>query len=221
MKNKSVLIIALSVVLMVTLFFVATHLYKSEQVKKPGFQEREDYKLLAPDYAVRKGSVSAKVVVVEFFDPQCESCRTFYPQMDAIMQEYQGQIQLVLRYAAFHGDSIFAIKILEAARKQNRYWEVLEVLYEHQPEWGSHHNPQPDLVWNYLAQAGVDVQKLQADLNHPETQRIIEQDTKDGQKLNVRMTPSFFINGKALQNFGADFLRQAINEALQEEASPE
>jgi protein-disulfide isomerase len=137
------------------------------------------------------------------------------------MQEYQGKIQLVLRYAAFHGDSIFAIKILEAARKQNRYWEVLEVLYEHQPEWGSHHNPQPDLVWNYLAQAGVDVQKLQADLNHPETQRIIEQDTKDGQKLNVRMTPSFFINGKALQNFGADFLRQAINEALQEAASPE
>jgi hypothetical protein len=35
------------------------------------------------------------------------------------------------------------------------------------------------------------------------------------------MTPSFFINGKPLQEFGPDFLRQAINEALQEEVSPE
>ena len=221
MKNKSVLIIAISLVLMASLFFLATHLYQSEQVKSLGFQEREDFKVLVPDYAVRKGSLSAKVVVVEFFDPQCESCREFYPEMDSIMNDYQGKIQLVLRYAAFHGDSIFAIKILEAARKQNRYWEVLEVLYEHQPEWGNHHNPQPDLVWKYLPQVNLDLEKLKADLNNPETQRIIEQDTKDGQKLGVRMTPSFFINGKPLQDFGADFLRQAINEALQEEVSPE
>jgi protein-disulfide isomerase len=221
MKNKSVLIIALSLVLMGGLFLIATHLYQEEQVKNPGFQKREDFKLLVPDHAVRKGSVSAKVIVVEFFDPQCESCREFYPEMDAIMQEYQGKIQLVLRYAAFHGDSIFAIKILEAARIQNRYWEVLEVLYEHQPEWGSHHNPQPDLVWKYLAQVDVDLKKLKADMNNPDTQRIIEQDTKDGQHLGVRLTPSFYINGKALQDFGPDFLRQAINEALQEEVSPE
>ena len=221
MKNKSVLIITLSLVLMASLFFIATQLYQSEQVKSPGFKEREDFKVLVPDYAVRKGSVSAKVVVVEFFDPQCESCREFYPEMDSIMNDYQGKIQLVLRYAAFHGDSIFAIKILEAARKQNRYWEVLEVLYEHQPEWGSHHNPQPDLVWKYLPQANVDLEKLKTDMNNPEIQRIIEQDTKDGQRLGVRLTPSFYINGKALQDFGADFLRQAINEALQEEVSPE
>jgi protein-disulfide isomerase len=130
------------------------------------------------------------------------------------MSDYEGKIQLIMRYAPFHGNSIFVIKILEAARKQDKYWEALEILYHHQPEWGSHHHPRPELVWNYLPRMNIDIEKLKADMNDPSIQKIIEQDQKDGQALNVRGTPTFFVNGKGVEKFGPDYLRAAIDEAL-------
>lgn len=216
MNKKAILIIAISIAVMTGLFLAASHFYKNQVAEEIGFKAQSNYKLLVPDYAARKGNSEAKVVIVEFFDPQCESCREFSPFMHSIMQEYEGKIQLVMRYAAFHGDSIFAIKILEAAKKQNKYWEALEILFQHQPEWGNHHNSNPELVWNYLPRLGIDIEKLKQDMQDPGIQNIIEQDTKDGQQLEVRGTPTFFVNGKPLQNFGPDFLRQAIDEALKE-----
>jgi protein-disulfide isomerase len=216
MNKKSLLIILGSIALMVGLFFTATHFYKKQVAEDIGFKAQGNFKSLVPDYAARKGNPEAKVFLVEFFDPQCESCREFHPVLNSIMQEYEGKVQLILRYAAFHGDSIFAIKVLEAAKKQNKYWEALEILFQHQPEWGNHHNPNPELVWNYLPRLGIDIEKIKQDMQDPEIQKIIEQDTKDGQLLEVRQTPTFFVNGKMVQEFGPDYLKQAIEEALKE-----
>lgn len=216
MNKKSILIIFASAVLMGGLFFAASHLYKKEEVERIGFRAKENYKTLVPDYAIRKGNPEAKVVLVEFFDPECESCREFQPYLHSIMNDYEGKIQLVMRYAAFHGNSIFAIKILEAARKQDKYWEALEIMFQHQPEWGSHHNPQPELIWNFLPRLGIDIERIKNEMDDPEIQKIIEQDTKDGQLLEVRGTPSFFVNGKPVEPFGPDHVRNAIDEALKE-----
>ena len=216
MNKKTILIILSSIILMGGLFFTASYFYKKQTAERIGFKAKENFKTLVPDYAIRKGDPEAKVFVVEFFDPECESCRQFHPYMHSIMNDYSGKIQVVMRYAAFHGNSIFAIKILEAARKQNKYWEALEILFQHQPEWGNNHNPQPDLVWNYLPRLGIDIEKIKLEMNDPAIQKIIEQDTKDGQLLEVRGTPTFFVNEKQLERFGPDLLRQAIDEALKE-----
>ena len=216
MNKKAGLIIFASILLMVGIFMMAARIYKKQVSEDVGFKTQVNFKIMVPDYAIRKGSPDAKVFVVEFFDPQCESCREFHTTMQTIMQEYEGKIQLVLRYAALHGDSIFAIKILEAAKKQNKYWEALEILFEHQPEWGNHHNPNPQVLWNYLPRLGIDIEKIKKDMEDSEIQKIIEQDTKDGLQLEVRQTPTFFVNGKPLQDFGPDYLRQAIDEALKE-----
>lgn len=216
MNKKSIVILASSIAAMIILFLTATHFYKKQVVDEVGAKAKETHDILVPTYAARKGNPEAKVTVVEFFDPQCESCREFHPIMISIMSEYEGKIQVVMRYAAFHGDSIFAIKILEAAKKQDKYWEALQILFQHQPEWGNHHNPNPELVWNYLPRLGIDIEKIKKDMQDPEIQKIIEQDTKDGQLLSVQQTPTFFVNGKPLADFGPDFLRAAIDEALKE-----
>lgn len=214
MKNKSALLIATSVLVLVGLFIVARHFYQEHESERIAILNQESLKIFVPDHAIRKGSTDAKVYVVEFFDPECESCREFYPYLQSIMKDYEGKIQLVMRYAPFHGNSIFAIKILEAARLQGKYWEALELLYQHQPEWGNHHNPRPELLWNYLPELNLDIEKLKADMENPAIQKIIEQDQKDAQSLNVTGTPEFFVNGKALAQFGPDFLKSAIEDAL-------
>ncbi len=216
MKNKIVLLTVGAVVLLIAGFFLAKNFYKKTEAERIGFLGQENFHLFAPEHAVRKGNKEAKVVVVEFFDPECESCREFHPIMHSIMSDYEGKIQLVMRYAPFHGNSIFAIKILEAARKQDKYWEALEILFQHQPEWGSHHNPRPELIWNYLPRLGIDVEAIKKTMDDGSIQQIIAQDQKDGQQLGVRGTPTFFVNGKQVQEFGPDPLRAAIDQALKE-----
>ncbi len=51
-------------------------------------------------------------------------------------------------------------------------------------------------------------------------QDIIDQDTKDGQELGVKGTPTFFVNGKQVQEFGPDALRAAIDSALSSVPAP-
>ena len=131
-----------------------------------------------------------------------------------LMKEFEGKIQLVIRYAPFHGNSMMMVKILEASRAQGKYWETLDVLFRTQPNWGSHHNPRPELVWTYLPEAGVDVQRIKYDILNPEIEKNLQQDIKDLETLGVKMTPSFFVNGIALDDFGYDQLRSLIMSEL-------
>jgi protein-disulfide isomerase len=216
MKNKTTLIVIASVALMGILFFVGMKIYKANEAKKHEFAAKENFKIFAPDHSIRKGSPDAKVYVTEFFDPECESCRRFHEINVLFLKEYDGRIQYVMRYAPFHTNSIMMVKILEASRKQNKYWEVLEALYEHQPDWGDHHNPKPELVWDFLPATGVNIEQLKVDMENPEIQKIIEMDIKDGKELQITGTPTFYVNGIPPEGFGPDFLKAAIEKALQE-----
>lgn len=217
MKNKNkLLLIVGSLVVFAGIFYAAVSQFKTAETERLTFISEGNFKTFVPDYAIRKGNPEAKVYVVEFFDPECESCREFHPYMQSILSDYEGKIQVVMRYAAFHGNSEFAIKILEAARKQDKYWEALQIMFQHQPEWGNHHHPRPELLWNYLPRLGIDVERIKQDMEDPKIQEIIAQDAKDGQTLQIRGTPTFFVNGKPVHEFGPDPLRAAIEAEIKE-----
>jgi protein-disulfide isomerase len=196
--------------------YIFSKQYFEKQVRLNNLKKAdEQFTLLVPEHAVKLGPDSPKVHLVEFLDPECESCRAFAPLVKGLLSEFEGKIQLVIRYAPFHGNSELVIKILEASRKQNKYWEVLDTLFQFQPEWGSHHHPRPDLIWNYLPRTGVDIEKLKEDMLDPGISQIIDQDRKDGMSLGITGTPSFFINGKPLENFGYGPLREMILKELE------
>lgn len=210
MKNKKVLVVIASVLVLGLGFLLATKAYKNSESERLGSVMGENFKKFVPDYAPRMGSEKPKVYLVEFLDPECETCREFYPMVKLILNDYKESVQLVIRYAPFHPNSKFAIRVLEAARKQGKYWETLEVLFRYQPQWGTHHNPQPELVWNYLPEAGVNVDQIKKDLNDPDTEVMIEYELADVRDLGVRATPEFFVNGRPLETFSYEALRALV-----------
>lgn len=213
MKNKNLALIAGSIVMLIGIFFMAERIYKKNQTQELATAMFEDQTKFTPDYAPRLGSQTPKVHLVEFLDPECESCREFYPYVKMILNDFK-DVQLVVRYAPFHGNSKFIIHILEAARKQNRYWETLEVLFRYQPQWGSHHHPNPELVWTYLPEAGVDVERIKTDMKDPEIDAMIEKEIASGRELGVQATPTFFVNGKPLETFSYEALRALVQSEL-------
>jgi protein-disulfide isomerase len=208
-------VVIFSGIILVLLFVLGGYFYKSQQAKKLGFLAQEHAELFVRDHSPTLGSDEAKVYLVEFMDPACETCSAFSPFVKKLMADNPGRIKLVIRYAPFHDGADYFVKILEAARKQGKYWETLDIMYKSQPYWASHHNPQPQLAWHFLPSVGLDLEKLRADMNDPAIEQIIAQDLADAKTLNVTKTPGFFVNGKPLVTFGHLQLQQLINDELE------
>ncbi len=143
------------------------------------------------------GPADAPVTITEFFDPSCEACRAFYPIVKQIMDRHPDQVKLVLRYAAFHEGSDTAVKIIEASRLQDLFVPVLEALLARQPEWAVHGAPDLDLAWQIAGEAGLDVEQARQDVLRPGMVGVLNADMADVERLGVRQTPTFFVNGKA------------------------
>lgn len=76
------------------------------------------------------GSADAKVTIVEFFDPECESCRAIEPDVMRLLEKYDGQVRLVARYFPLHTNSVPAMGLIEAAAKEDeaKRWRAREYL---------------------------------------------------------------------------------------------
>lgn len=195
-------------------FVVGNNYYQDRQMQKYGFMAKENAELFVRDHSRTLGSDDAKVYLVEFMDPACETCAAFAPFIKQIMAANPGRIKLVLRYAPFHEGADNFVKILEAAGMQGKYWETLDVMFKSQNIWASHHNYQPERLWDVLPRAGVDIDQVRKDMQDPAIAKIIEQDMADVKALNVQKTPGYFVNGKPLQTFGYRQLQQLIQNEL-------
>lgn len=213
MKKQQKLIIGIGILMLVG-FAVAGATYKqgAEETQKKAIEE-------SPSALVRPtakfiGPADAKVHIVEFMDPGCETCAMFHPLVHQIVEHYQGKVRASIRYLPLHEGSDTMVKILEAADKQDKYWTTLELMFRHQSEWASHHHPQPEKIWPLLPQAGLDVEAIRRDMNSPEIAAILEEDMKAAKALNLTKTPSFFVDEAPLMTFGAQPLANLVAQAV-------
>jgi protein-disulfide isomerase len=160
------------------------------------------------------GSADAPVVIVEFFDPACETCAAFYPIVKQIRAGNPDNIAVALRYAPFHKGSAKVVAALEAARAQDKYWQALEALLKTQSDWAANHEANLDRIWPHLKKAGLDVARLQADMADPAIAKLISLDLIDAQAFRVGKTPDFYVNGKPLPSFGQEQLKALVASEL-------
>jgi protein-disulfide isomerase len=160
------------------------------------------------------GPTDAKVHIVEFLDPACETCAAFFPLVKAIMAEHKGKVRLSVRHLAFHKNSDFVVRALEASRKQGKYWETLGGLFAAQSTWAVNHVVQPPQVLAVLGKLGLDMPRLQTDMAAPAIGQLIAQDLADAKALKVAQTPEYFVNGKRLDKFGEEQLRNLVRDQV-------
>lgn len=173
-----------------------------------------DRTLLVRAHSPSEGRADAPVVIVEFFDPACGTCRSFYPLVQQLMAAHPERIRLVLRYAPFHKGSDKVVALLEAARRQGKFWPALEALFAGQDDWASNHTAKVELTWKYLDGIGLNQEQLAFDLTAPEIQQAVAQDLADANALGVAQTPEYFVNGRPLPSFGFAQLQQLVDEEL-------
>ena len=215
MKQKALFIVAAAALLVA--FAVAAWVYKSGETGEPAQPTDPVYSQLIRMHSPTLGKPDAKVQLVEFIDPACEACAGFYPLVKKIIATNPDEIRLVLRYAPFHKGSSAVVAVLEATKKQGKFWPALEALLAAQSDWTQHHTAQVGRVWKHLEGLGLDLEQVRNDMASPQIARAVAQDLSDAKALGINKTPSFFVNGQLLTNFGYEPLKALVEQAL---ASP-
>ena len=91
---------------------------------------------------------------------------------------------------------------------------VLEAVLEAHPLWADHGRPNPDLTFEIAKVAGLDIERARQDMAGPEMQALLAQDVEDLTALQVKRTPTFFVNGRSLPSFGPDQLAALVAEEV-------
>lgn len=217
--NKQWIVVA-SVVAVVVAFIAGAVVFKGRETQEAGQAALSNSDALVRASSPVFGNPAAKVTIVEFFDPACETCRAFYPLVKTIVNSSFGQVRLVVRHAPLHQGSDTAVKILEAARLQGQYWPAVERALAGQPQWAAHGNARPELIWDLITDLGLDMAKARADADSPAVAQLLSQDIADMKALKVDRTPGFFVNGTPLRDFGEAQLRALVDQEIKKVKAP-
>ncbi len=211
--NK-ILLVGFTIIALIAVFFGASYLHKENKTAQANQVAKENETNLIRSYSPFKGKQDAKVTIVEFFDPACEACRAYHPYVTKIQKDYPDQVRVVMRYTPFHKGSDMAAAILDAAKIQGKFWETLEAMFDGQNIWASHHNPQPEKLWQIIENVGLDINKIKEDIKSLQVSKNIKQDLDDLTQLGINQTPSFFVNGKPLIDLSPQALLDKVEAEL-------
>lgn len=164
-----------------------------EQLEK-GYKNRFDasnIKNVPIDGSPSKGPESAPLTMIEFADFQCPHCGQYAPMIDKLV-ETRKDIRLVFKFYVLgkFPNSENAARAAIAAGKQGKFWEMHHLIFSNQE------NLSQQGLDSMAKEIGLDVTRLHADMQLPDTADRISRDHKLGEDVGVQGTPTIFINGR-------------------------
>jgi protein-disulfide isomerase len=151
--------------------------------------------------AQRKPPAGVVVTLEEFGDYQCPPCGALHPGLKKLKQEYGSNLNFVFRnlpLTELHKNALLAAQAAEAARMQNRFWEMHDLLYENQDLWKDDINPQ-SIFWKFAADLGLDTARFSRDMADKQVKLRIEADQAAAAQLSIAGTPTLLIDGRELR----------------------
>lgn len=148
-----------------------------------------------------RGAADAKVTLVEYGDFQCPTCGHYHPVLTELLKRYEGQLKLEFHHfplIQIHPNAMGAAIAAEAAGDQGKFWEMHDLLFEHQNDWSPNPNAQT-LFLQYALQLGLDSNRFQQSSKDPVTRDRVLADVTKGSAI-VQGTPTFVVNGELITN---------------------
>ncbi len=140
-----------------------------------------------------QGKQDAPITLLEYGDYECPYCGQAYAVVKRIQKELGDNLRFVFRnfpLAQVHPHALRAALAAEAAGRQGVFWEMHDLLFEHQDALDDEQLPR------YAATLEVDMRRFVADMWSDEVEQRVHEDFMSGVRSGVNGTPTFFINGK-------------------------
>lgn len=161
-----------------------------------------------------RGNADAPLTLLEYGDYECPYCGRAFPIVRKLQRELGDRLRFVFRHFPLntvHPHAGVAAQAAECAGAQGKFWEMHDLLYEHQQDLAD-----ADLV-QYAIKIGLEVYRFEADLSSERFAARVKEDFRSGVRSGVNGTPTFFINGiryAGAPEFGA--MLEALEQGTQE-----
>jgi protein-disulfide isomerase len=182
--------------------------------------EHDRLELAKSAFGPTRGPVNAKLLIVEFADLECPSCREAQPIMDKLFADYPDARFVFQSFplSTLHPWAFRAAAYLDCISRSNQEqaYTFAESVYSHQKEiesiirrTGNDGKPTIDdaevtgRLRHYTETSGADASKIQACAESPETTARVNRSYALGQTLGVTGTPTLYVNGRMVGNPGA------------------
>lgn len=143
------------------------------------------------------GPEEASVVVYEFSDYQCPSCRKMHQVSLKIRKKYKGKIKWIFKDYPLdrHKDAWPMAQAAWCAKEQDKFWEYQEFLYAVEG------NPDLETYKGFAKKLNLDVDQFGQCFESGKYKAMIEREKLEGKEAGVSSTPSFVINGRLSPGF--------------------
>lgn len=164
------------------------------------------------------GPPTAPAHLEEFGDFECPPCGMFHPILEQMHQEFGDRLAITFRefpLVPAHQHALAAASAAEAAGLQGKFWEMHDLLYERQKTWKTEFDVRP-VFEGYAREIGLDLERYRRDMAGEVVAQRIMQDGKRGHSLDVKGTPTVFLNGLEVpfESLAAERLRVFIQREI-------
>jgi len=183
-----------------------------------------------------EGNNTTGVTLTEYGDYQCPACGQYYNPLKQVFAKYKDKISFQFRnfpLYTLHPNAIAGARAAEAADLQGKFWQMHDKLYDENytqqlaeaqgstyATWTTASDPQSDFD-DYAKTIGLNVAKFNTDFKSSLVNDRVQADMKEGDRLGINATPTFFINGKKITSPDAtlDAFSKVLDAAIAKQAA--
>ncbi|QQG44131.1 MAG: thioredoxin domain-containing protein [Candidatus Roizmanbacteria bacterium] len=211
MNKNTIIYTIIGVILIIGFLFLA---YNLTSTPEKNVVYKETQTLTSSDHI--KWSPDKKNLLVEYSDLQCPACKAYHDVIKSQIEtassgaEITKKITFVYRHFPLsqHQYAQPAAYAAEAAGKQGKFYEMIDLIFEAQDSWSKSSNPNEEFV-KMAQKLNLDMDKFKKDFDSQEVKNKVNQDYQSGIQAQVRSTPSFYLNGQKLDKVSSfdDFIK--------------
>lgn len=150
----------------------------------------------------QQGPTTPKLTLVEYADFECPACAAYQPVLKDVKETFKDDLLFVYRSfpLPMHRNAVASALAAEAAGKQGKFWEMHDLLYAKQKEWGGKPTEDRGQFESYATELGLSLDQFKQDMESSELQGKVDASKQSGEDLHVNGTPTFFLDGELLKN---------------------
>ncbi|MFT7328083.1 MAG: protein-disulfide isomerase [Crocinitomicaceae bacterium] len=166
-----------------------------------------------------KGNPESNIRLVEYSDFQCPACKNTAPIISSLIEEFGDQFVFEYRHfplRSIHPNAQVSAQAAEAAGIQGKFWEMHDMLFDKQAEWGQSFNPER-YFRTYAIELGLNEDRFRFDLESDAVKDRVNADYDAGVEAGVKGTPNFILDGESVDL--NTFIAEQLDTSAYEESS--
>jgi protein-disulfide isomerase len=170
------------------------------------------------------GPADAPAQIVVFSDFQCPACRRHAKNLHALYEKNEAKLQIVFKHYPLnkacnpslnrdlHPQACEAAYAAEAARRQGKFWPFHDELFVPGVEFDG------DTLRSIAESLDLDVQRFETERLDQKTQAKVRSDIALARQLEVRGTPTLFLNKRRLPNINSRAVKILVEKVSSRES---